>query len=288
MKRQLHICFLSVILTACSSGEKRTIEVVEADSPGIITAGGTVTEIVYTLGFGDRIIATDRTSTYPGEMQSLPSIGYRNQIKAEGILSFNPKIILAEEDYLSGDVVNQLKLMDLEVHFFKKPENPEETKKMVTELAMLFEVPEKGKKINDGISKDFELLDDYLKQQKERPSAAFVMARGPKTLFVAGEETFAEGIFNLAGINMAAQGFSDFVPLTPESLVTMSPEYLVLFDSGLESLGGIEGLGKIQGMKETKAFQNGQVLSFDGHYLSGFGPRVGQVALELAKSIRNK
>lgn len=288
MKRLLFICFLMVFMIACSSGEKKTIEVVEADRPGIITAGGTITEIVYTLGFGDSIIATDRTSTYPGEMQSLPSIGYRNQIKAEGILSFNPEMILAEEGYLSGDVVDQLKLMDLRVHFFKKPENPEETKKLVTELAMLFGVPEKGKRINEGIEKDLKILEDYLDQQQGRPSAAFVMARGPKTLFVAGEETFAEGIFDLAGIDMAAQGFSDFVPLTPESLVTMSPEYLVLFDSGLESLGGFEGLEKIQGMKETKAFQNGQVLSFDGHYLSGFGPRVGQVALELAQSIRKK
>ena len=65
---------------------------------------------MYTLGLGDRIIATDRTSTYPEKMQSLPSIGYRNQIKAEGILSLAPDIILAEEDYLSDDVLDQLKL----------------------------------------------------------------------------------------------------------------------------------------------------------------------------------
>jgi len=288
MIRLLLGCFLTVITLACSSGEKKTIDTKELASSNIITAGGTITEIVYTLGFGDRIIATDRTSTYPVEMQSLPSVGYRNQIKAEGILSLVPNMILAEEDYLSEDVVNQLKLMDLEVHFFKKPENPEETKALVTELATLFEVPEIGKVINDGIANDLKVLDDYLSQHAKRPSAAFVMARGTETLFVAGEKTFAETIFNLAGISMAAQGFEDFVPLTPESLVTMSPEYLVLFDSGLESLGGLVGLANIQGIKESKAFQEDQVLGFDGHYLSGMGPRVGQVALELAKAVRNK
>ncbi|AKP51601.1 heme/hemin ABC transporter substrate-binding protein [Cyclobacterium amurskyense] len=288
MKGLLLTCLTTMILLACSTGEKKTGDSSEVANPSIVTAGGTLTEIVYTLGLGDRIIATDRTSTYPEKMQSLPSIGYRNQIKAEGILSLAPDIILAEEDYLSDDVVDQLKLMDLEVHFFKKPENPIETKTLVSELAALFEVPERGIEINEGIDKDLQILADYLADNEERPSAAFVMARGPETLFVAGENTFAETIFNLAGIRSSAQGFEDFVPLTPESLVTMSPEYLVLFDSGLESLGGIEGMARIQGIKETKAYQESQVLSFDGHYLSGLGPRVGQVALELAKAVRNK
>ncbi|WP_339923923.1 ABC transporter substrate-binding protein [uncultured Cyclobacterium sp.] len=273
---------------ACSPNDKNATDNLSAKGEQIITAGGTITEIVYSLGFGDKIIATDRTSTYPSSMQKLPSIGYRNQIKAEGILSLSPDLVLAEDGYLSEEVVNQLKLMDLQIHFFKKPEDPEETKALVKELADLFGVANKGEKINEEIDIDLNELKDYLSQQTEKPSAAFVMARGPETLFLAGEKSFVASIFNLAGIGMAAEGFEDFVPLTPESLVTMSPEYLVLFDSGLESLGGVEGLSKIQGMKETKAFQKRQVLSFDGHYLSGFGPRVGQVALELAKAVRNK
>ncbi len=288
MLRILFTCLLAFCMYACSPNDKNATDNLSAKGEQIITAGGTITEIVYSLGFGDKIIATDRTSTYPSSMQKLPSIGYRNQIKAEGILSLSPDLVLAEDGYLSEEVVNQLKLMDLQIHFFKKPEDPEETKALVKELADLFGVANKGEKINEEIDIDLNELKDYLSQQTEKPSAAFVMARGPETLFLAGEKSFVASIFNLAGIGMAAEGFEDFVPLTPESLVTMSPEYLVLFDSGLESLGGVEGLSKIQGMKETKAFQKRQVLSFDGHYLSGFGPRVGQVALELAKAVRNK
>lgn len=291
MQKILFSAFLLLSLLSCASGEKKSIELNEENIPErIITAGGTITEIVHTLGFGERIIATDRTSTYPKQMQALPSIGYRNQIKSEGILSLSPDMVLVEEGYLSEDVVSQLKLMDLKVHFFNKPSNPKETKVLVKELAGLFEVPDKGEQINEKISKDLESLETYLLQKDEENSlsAAFVMARGPETLFVAGENTFAEEIFNLAGIKMAAKGFEEFIPLTPESLVSMSPDYLVLFDSGLESLGGLDGLAEVNGVKETKAYKERQVLSFDGHYLSGMGPRVGQVALELAKRVRRE
>lgn len=291
MQKILFSAFLLLSLLSCASGEKKSIELNEENIPErIITAGGTITEIVHTLGFGERIIATDRTSTYPKQMQALPSIGYRNQIKSEGILSLSPDMVLVEEGYLSEDVVSQLKLMDLKVHFFNKPSNPKETKVLVKELAGLFEVPDKGEQINEKISKDLESLETYLLQKDEENSltAAFVMTRGPETLFVAGENTFAEEIFNLAGIKLAANGFEEFIPLTPESLVSMSPDYLVLFDSGLESLGGLEGLAEVNGVKETKAYKEKQVLSFDGHYLSGMGPRVGQVALELAKRVRRE
>ena len=81
MKRILLSDFLLLNLISCATGEKKSIELSEGGRPQkIITAGGTITEIVYSLGFGDQIIATDRTSTYPKEMQALPSIGYRNQI----------------------------------------------------------------------------------------------------------------------------------------------------------------------------------------------------------------
>lgn len=73
---------------------------------------------MHELGFGDQIIATDITSTYPASMQQLPSIGYRNQIKAEGILAQAPDLVLIEEGYLNPDVVEQLKAAQVNIHIF--------------------------------------------------------------------------------------------------------------------------------------------------------------------------
>src|SRR5690606_31039470 len=104
----------------------------------IITAGGTITEVVDALGYSDQIIATDITSTYPATMQNLPSIGYRNQIKAEGILALGPDLVLIEEGYLNPAVVDQLQAAQVSIEVFAKPTTVEGTKKLVTELAGFF------------------------------------------------------------------------------------------------------------------------------------------------------
>jgi iron complex transport system substrate-binding protein len=251
----------------------------------LITAGGTITEIVHELGFGDEIIATDITSTYPASMQELPSIGYRNQIKAEGILSLGANVVLAEADYLNSEVIEQLKSAQVEVQLFDKPMKVEETYQLIDDLSGYLEVPDKGKQLKEEMQQDIQELESYKDANPKKAKIAFVMARGPETVFIAGEETFAEELFELAGLENTAQGFKDFVPLSPEALVSMNPEYLLLFESGLATLGGKDGVSNINGITETVAYKEGNIIAMDGHYISGFGPRVGEAALELAKAI---
>ena len=272
-----------VVFAACSSPSKEEETTAERK---IITAGGTITEVVDALGYGDLIIATDITSTFPASMQDLPSIGYRNQIKAEGILALGPDLVLIEEGYLNPDVVTQLKAAQVNIEVFTKPTTVEGTKKLVTELATFFEEEEKGKEVNASIDADIATLNSYLESEESKPKAIFVMARGPETVFIAGDKTFAAEMFELAEIEGTATGFDEFAPMTPESLVSMNPEYLVFFESGIQSVGGKDGLVAIQGIDQTTAFKENQIVALDGQYLSGFGPRVGKAALELAKAVR--
>jgi iron complex transport system substrate-binding protein len=279
------IAFVLLLVFGCQ--EKRTSEQPQ-ETRKLITAGGTVTEIVHELGFGDQIIATDITSTYPASMQELPSIGYRNQIKAEGILALGPNLILAEEGYMTPDVVSQLQAAGIEIKFFKKPTTIEGTRAIIMEIADYLGVSENGAELLSQLDKDMAALLTYLSDKSEQPSMAFVMARGQEMVFVAGEDTFSASLMQLAGIRSTGVGFKDFVPLTPEAIASMNPDYLLFFESGLQSIGGKEGVKNIRGIESTTAFQKDQILAYDGLYLSGFGPRVGKAALELAKAVRIK
>jgi iron complex transport system substrate-binding protein len=240
---------------------------------------------VHALGWGDQIIATDITSTYPPQMQELPSIGYRNQIKAEGILAMGPEMIVAESGYLTPDVVQQLQSAGIAYHEFPKPTSLEGTRQLITALGALLEASEQAASIVAGLDADLDKLQEFLAGKDAKPRVGFVLTRGPETVFLAGENTFAYSIIRLAGGEPAGQGFEDFVPLTPEALSQMNPEHLLFFESGLELLGGKEGLSAVQGMSQTTAYKEGNVLALDGHYLSGFGPRVAQAALEIAEFI---
>lgn len=269
----LHFAFL--LMVACGQS---TQKIEEPRPQKLITAGGTISEIIHELGHSDRIIATDITSTYPSFLQDLPSIGYRNQIKAEGIFALDPDDLYIEEGYLTDVVLSQLKSSGLPVHVYKKPGNVKESKELIRALGEHFDSKARAEGIISIMEADLYKLQS---NPSKNATAIFIMARGPETLFLAGEETFAYTLFGLAGLQPAATGFKDFIPLTPEALIKFNPEHIILFESGLKSLGGMDGISKINGISQTKAFKNGNIHAFDGQYLSGFGPRLGKAALEL-------
>jgi len=130
------IVLLGVI--SCDSPQN-SAETTETTLPKIVTAGGTISEIVVGLGLGDQIIATDRTSTFPASLQSLPSIGYRNQIKAEGILSLGPDMILVEEGYLNEEVISQIQSVSkIKLEVFPKTQSKEQTIALIQQIAAFF------------------------------------------------------------------------------------------------------------------------------------------------------
>lgn len=283
MRRIFVLVFALAAMASCSQKTSNTHEekAVEGASEKIITAGGTLTEIVYALGHGDAIVATDRTSTYPASMQALPSIGYRNQIQAEGILSLGPDWMIIEEGYLNDDVVTQLQNSGKEVHIFPKPQSTEEAIAVIERLGELLSEEEKSAQLVKQLKADLEELSALKAADERRPTVAFIMSRGPEMVFLAGKNTFADAIIDLSGAIPVAVDFEGMKPLTPEALPALNPDYILLFESGFQSLGGKEGLRAIQGITETEAWKKDQLIAMDGHYISAFGPRLGQAAIEL-------
>ena len=62
----------------------------------IVSIGGAITEILYALGFEDRLAGVDATSLYPAAaLRDKPNVGYMRQLSAEGVLGLNPSLVFA-------------------------------------------------------------------------------------------------------------------------------------------------------------------------------------------------
>jgi iron complex transport system substrate-binding protein len=255
------------------------------DSLKIVSIGGTLSEIICALGSCDQIIAADKTSTRPNTLQDLPSVGYRTGIKAEGILSLGADIVLAEEDHINAEVVTQLQSTSLPVHVFSHELNVTSTKKVIAEIGQILNKKQEAEELVSSLEKDLHSLDSLISLTSTKPRMLFVYARGLGSLSICGKNTFAEELIKMAGAQFAVDEVFDYKPLTPEALVAANPDYILFFDSGLESLGGVEGALQIQGMMQTTAGEKKQILAMDGLLISGFGPGVGKAAIQLATSI---
>ena len=72
--------------------------VVVKDASRIVSIGGAVTEILYALGQGERVVAVDISSMYPPEaLKTKPSVGYFRQLSPEGVIGLAPSLILATD-----------------------------------------------------------------------------------------------------------------------------------------------------------------------------------------------
>ncbi len=254
-------------------------------SKKIISIGGTLSEIVHELGHGNEIVATDKTSTRPKSLQNLPSVGYRTGIKAEGVLSLEADLILAEEGYINPEVITQLQSSDLSVHALKHEPNLSSTKNLITSIGNILGEEEKAQSLIADLDADLRTLDSLKAGTSSNPSVLFVFARGMGSLSISGKNTFAEQLISMAGARFAVEEVFDFKPLTPEGLVAANPDYILFFESSLESLGGVEGALQIPGIMQTTAGQKRQLIAMDGLWVSGFGPQVGKAAIHLAKAI---
>jgi len=67
--------------------------------------------------------------------------------------------------------------------------------------------------------------------------------------------------------------------------VAANSDVILLFDSGLQSVGGVDGLLKVPGVSSTNAGKNKKIISMDGQFLSGFGLRLPQAIQQLNKKI---
>lgn len=256
----------------------------DAEPMRIVTLNGTMTEVVAALGLGDRIVGVDVTSTWPPEMETRPKVGHDRTVRAEGVLSLQPDLVIAQEGQLEGTVRDQLISAGTRVLVLRNELSVPGTKALIGMLADSLAATG----ARDGLLARIEADMNTVRALPDTPAVLFIYARGAGALMVAGEGTPMQRMIELAGGRNAIRGFDQFKPLTPEALIAADPDAILLFDSGLEALQGPEGLLQMPGMAATKAGRAKAFISMDGGLLSNFGPRVGEAAARLNVALRER
>ena len=269
MKKQLSL--FSLIMLCCISAYTQQ---------RIITAGSSSSEIVCALGLCDNIVATDRTSLYPEKLQALPTIGYRSDIGAEGIISQRPDLVIFEEGYVKDEVISQLQSTGIKILIVKQESNLANTEQRIRQIARAIDRTNEGERLIADINAGLDKVEKLVKGSGSTPKVLCVYNRGRGNMMVAGKNT-PFTLLEYAGAVNAVPEIDGFKPLNAESLILANPDYILFFESGIESLGGMEGVLAIPGVRQTNAGKKGQIIAMDGILLTNWGPRVADAAMEL-------
>lgn len=242
-----------------------------AQARRIVAMGGTLTEIIFALEQGHRVVGVDASSLYPPEVKKLPQVGYFRQFSVEGVASLKPDLVIAPVEAGPPQAVSGLKGLGFRVMQFELKPSMEDLTARIDDLATLLGVPEKGEALIKAIRADVEKA-----VATPRKARVLVLSSHAGKMQAAGRDTAIDVQLKLLGAdNVMSGSHAGYKPVSGESVAALRPDVIVTSPLSLAQ-GGLDAFRTQPGIAVTPAARNRRIIVLDDLLMLGFGPRVGE------------
>jgi iron complex transport system substrate-binding protein len=255
---------------------------------GIVSTTPSITEILFAVGLGDKVVGVTTYCRHPAEARSRTKIGTFAQPDLERIVSLKPDLVVVEDNGLGLRAkVERLGLRVLEVRHGSVAEVLEAIDRIAVAGGR-----ERGR-LAATIRAD---LDSVRARVRGRPptSMAFIVGRDPGTargIIAAGPGSYLSEIMAVAGGRNVFDGAVAAYPkISAESLLGADPEVIVdmaemASGEGLTA-GQRESVVKLWGVYPTlRAVRMGRVHPVSNDAFVVAGPRMVDAAREFARML---
>lgn len=273
----------NVLATNTATSNANVIEQ-PAKTTRIVSAGGTITEIIFALEGEVQLVGVDQSSLYPVQAQTMPIIGYYRDLAAEGVLSLQPTHLLTIEGAGREEALNLIKAAGVVVKKYKKPESIEGLLYLISQLGKDLDRKQQAASLIQQIKKQthtvlssFDQSSSGFSSREAAPmSAAALLSVSDRGVVVAGHDTMANFLFTSIGIKNVGEHHKGFKPMNIESLAVAQPTFLLVPKHVANAMGGIKAVCREPSLKLIKAAQKCRVLVMDSLLALSFTPRVAE------------
>ncbi len=256
----------------------------------IVSLWGGLSEIVFELGFGDRLVGRDVATTF-AEARRIPVVTRAHDVSAEAVLSRRPTVVLAQSDTGPPEALTQIRRAGVPVVVFGIPSSITAMLDRIRAVGRALGAPEQGASLAARVEERVAAAQAQIPPGATRPLVAFLYLRGGAGVYlIGGPGSGADTIIEAAGGRDAGTAMGlrrAFTPLTSEALVRAAPDVLLVTDSGLRSVGGRRGLLELPGVAQTPAGRAGRVLSEEDGRLYAFAMRTPEVIERLVAGLHD-
>jgi iron complex transport system substrate-binding protein len=244
-----------------------------------------VTEVLFTIGLGARVVARDDWSDWPPEVESRPALGNQQTLGVEKIADLRPDLVVMWT-HLPDKVAQLRDVFRLRV-VTPGTESREEVFRGIADVAAACGVPERGKRLVEAIAQGLERVKDRCKAYA-RPRVLLVLDRG-QAFYVPGKASFLQELFDICNFENPAAGLSggNWPAISLEQVLDWNPD--VVLDL---SLGAAPTAGQVAEAHEfwkkhptLAAVKAGRVTVLNAGVLVRPGPRLAAVAEQLASIV---
>lgn len=256
----------------------------------LVSTAPSITEILFALGLGDRLVGVSEYCRYPDAARRKPRIGSYLAPNPEVILSMRPDVVFVEE-------VNSRALATLPEVGFRKVElrhrGIADIYKSIEIIATAAGEPAAGVKLRRHLQNELAGIEARTRNLPKR-RVLFLVGRNPGTLqgmIAAGGGTYIDELIRIAGgINAVGDAGPAYPNVSMETVLGRNPEVIVdRGDMAQESKqsaaheASVRALWKPLGSVE--AVKHGRIHPVSDDYWVVPGPRVVDAARALARYI---
>lgn len=253
----------------------------------VLSIGGDVTEIIFALDQGHRLVARDTTSTYPPQAEDLPDVGYARALSPEGVLSVALGMILATDGAGPPETIDVLENADIPFVTVPQARTGDGILRKIEIVGAALEVPEKAQALIDetrtALAAARDATDRIAPDEVKR--VLFILSLEGGRILAGGRDTQAQGIIEMSGGVNAVTGFEGYKQMTDEAVTRAAPDVILMMDRGGDHAIADAQLFDLPPIRTTPAGRNKDVVRMQGLYLLGFGPRTAQAARDLHRAL---
>ena len=236
--------------------------VIQEEPKTIVSVSPTMTEIVFALGEGSRIIGRTDFDDYPAEVLDLPAVGAIDNPDIEAIAALEPDLVLASSIF-TEDAYNQLTELGFTVAIVRDEQSFDGVYDSIDVVSDILGVSDKG----DALVADLKAqVDEVVADEDTDKTVYYCMGCGEYGEFTAGGDTFINDIIEMAGAKNAAADLEGWT-YSLEALIAADPDYVLVSQWYYDEFTTNENYADLSAVK------NGNVILVDSNIFDRQGPR---------------
>lgn len=271
-----------IVLPACTSQTNDAFSSDSAKPDRIVSLSPNVTEILFELGAGNRVVAVTRFCDHPNSARALPKIGGFIDPSFEAIVGQRPSLVIGINNTSAETIAARLSNVGIPARLFPM-ETLSDTRAAIASIAALIGSTERGRQMISELDTGLTEVADRI---QKRPRRRVVVLLGYRPMVVAGPHTFIDELVSLAGGINVARGAQVAYPMwSPEAVAASLPDVIVDTSMGSESMTEAESLRHWEQWSHIPAVQRKQIVHLPDASLLRPGPRLVQGLRALAETI---
>ena len=184
-----------------------------------------ITEIVFALGAGGRLVGATRYSNEPPAARKITRVGSYVHLDVEKIVSLGPDLCLAIRDGNPKHIIDRLETLSIPVYTID-PRNLDEIVESILMLGEALDAREQAAATAEKMHLRLNAVADRVGRTVSRPGVFFQIDAAP--IISAGSNTFIDKLITRAGgVNLAA-GPKTYPRYSWEEILAMRPEIVII------------------------------------------------------------